>query len=75
MARRRRRSEEFMMGYTLALAHAVLVLRKAGWGANKRLPDFAEDVIDMLADWQAGGHGYKESIVQLERLTGLKIEK
>ena len=75
MARRRRRSEDFMMGYTLVLAHAVILLHRAGWGRKKRLPKFAESMIDELLDWQAGGHGYKESVALLEQLTGIKIEK
>ncbi len=75
MSRRRRRSEEFSQGYLLAMAHAVFLLQKAGWGQKKRLPEFAERMIDMFDQWQNGQHGYKEMIDQLETLTGLTIEE
>ena len=73
--RRRRRSEEFSQGYLLAMAHAVILLHKAGWGQKKRLPEFAASMVDMFDQWQNGQRGYKEMIDQLEELTGLKIEE
>ena len=75
MKRKRRRSEEVAKGYLLGVAHAVILLHKAGWGAKKRLPEFAEAMVDMFDQWQNGQHGYKESICQLESLTGLTIEE
>lgn len=73
--RKRRRSEEIAQGYLLGVAHAVILLHKAGWGTKKRLPEFAEAMVDMFDQWQNGRHGYKEMIDQLEELTGLKIEE
>ena len=73
MKRKRRRSEEIAKGYILGVAHAVILLHKAGWGTKKRLPEFAEAMIDLFDQWQNGQHGYKETITQLESLTGLKI--
>lgn len=73
--RRRRRSEELTKGYLLALAHAVILLRQSGWGQKKRLPQFAESMIDLFDQWQNGQHGYREMIDQLESLTGLTIEE
>lgn len=75
MKRKRRRSEEIAKGYLLGVAHAVILLHKAGWGQKKRLPEFAEAMVDMFDQWQTGQHGYKESICQLEYLTGLTIEE
>ena len=75
MKRKRRRSEEIAKGYILGVAHAVILLHKAGWGQKKRLPEFAEAMADMFDQWQNGQRGYKESICQLESLTGLKIEE
>ena len=57
------------------MAHAVILLHEAGWGQKKRLPEFAEKMVDLFDDWQNGQHGYKEMIDQLEELTGLKIEE
>lgn len=74
MKRRRRRSEEITLGYLLGMAHAVILLHQAGWGKRKRLPRFSEQMLDAFNDWQEGGHGYKETIEQLETLTGLKID-
>lgn len=74
MSRRKRRSEEIAKGYILGVAHAIILLHKAGWGTKKRLPAFAEAMVDMFNQWQNGQHGYKEMIDQLEELTGLKIE-
>ena len=75
MKRKRRRSEEIAKGYILGVAHAVILLHKVGWGQKKRLPEFAEAMVDMFDQWQDGQHGYKEMIDQLEELTGLKIEE
>lgn len=75
MSRRKRRSEEIAKGYLLGIAHAVILLHKTGWGTKKRLPAFAEAMIDSFDQWQNGQHGYKEMIEQLESLTGLKIEE
>ena len=75
MSRRRRRSEEFSQGYLLAMAHAVILLHRSGWGSKKRLPAFADEMLDTLNDWQDGGHGYRESIKKLESLTGIRVEK
>ena len=73
--RKRRRSEEISQGYILGVAHAVILLHKAGWGSKKRLPDFAEAMVDMFDQWQNGGHGYREAIARLEEFTGLQIEE
>lgn len=73
--RRKRRSEEFSRGYLLGAAHAVILLHKAGWGTKKRLPEFAERMVDLFDQWQNRQHGYKEMIDQLEKLTGLTIEE
>lgn len=75
MKRKRRRSEEVAKGYLLGAAHAVILLHKAGWGQKKRLPEFADAMVDMFDQWQNGQRGYKESICQLESLTGLTIEE
>lgn len=75
MKRKRRRSEEVAKGYLLGVAHAVFLLQKAGWGQKKRLPEFAEAMVDMFDQWQTGQHGYKEMIDQFETLTGLTIEE
>lgn len=75
MKRKRRRSEEIAKGYLLGIAHAVILLHKGGWGTKKRLPIFADQMIDLFDQWQNGQRGYKESICQLESLTGLTIEE
>lgn len=75
MKRKRRRSEEIAKGYILGVAHAIILLHKAGWGTKKRLPAFAEAMVDMFDQWQCGSHGYKEMIDQLEKLSGLKIKE
>lgn len=75
MKRKRRRSEEIAKGYILGVAHAVIILHKAGWGTKKRLPAFADQMIDLFDQWQNGQRGYKEMIDQLESLTGLTIEE
>lgn len=75
MKRRKRQSEEIAKGYLLGVAHAVMILHRSGWGTKKRLPEFAESMIDEFDQWQNGEHGYKEMIDRLEQLTGLQVEE
>lgn len=75
MKRKRRRSEEIAQGYLLGMAHAVILLNRSGWGTKKRLPDFADQMLDLFDKWQNGSHGYKEMIDRLEELTGLQVEE
>lgn len=75
MKRRKKRvAEDVARGYVLGIACAIKLLSDRGWGSKKRLPEFADDMIDLFNDWQNGKIGYRSLVKFLEEKTGMKID-
>lgn len=72
--RSKKKSEEVVFGYLLGTACAIKILTQYGWGAKKRLPEFADQMIDMFDQWQNGRIGHKELIKDMKEKTGIEVD-
>lgn len=74
MKRRKKAAEDMAKGYLLGMACAVKILARYGWGTKKRLPEFADQMIDMFDQWQNGRIGHKELIKDMKEKTGIEVD-